>query len=158
MNPEFEGLNLVELLDLLEPVPQPDPISMTPQTAGWIWLGLIVVVLLFLAIRKAVNFRRANAYRRAAVSELAGVGDDAAEIAAILRRTALVAFPREAVAGLHGEDWLAFLNSSYPGKGFAGDAGTALILAPYREDREVPNLNETARDWIRRHKPFEDRA
>ncbi|MGI9401996.1 MAG: DUF4381 domain-containing protein [Rhizobiaceae bacterium] len=152
MNPDMESLNLVELLDLLEPVPEPAPISMVPQTAGWIWLGVLILVLFFLAVRKFVQHRQANAYRREALRELAASGDDAAEVAAILRRTALAGFPREAVAGLHGEEWLIFLNNSYSGNGFTGKPADALLQAPYRADNEEPELTKIARDWTRSHK------
>ena len=32
MESEFDGLGLVELLDLLEPVPEPVPVSLWPST------------------------------------------------------------------------------------------------------------------------------
>lgn len=152
MTPVLEGLGLVELLDFLEPVPQPPPIPLTPQTAGWLWLGLLIVILAFLAVRKAIKHRQANAYRRAALQELASVGDNAAKIASILRRTALAGFPRESVAGLLGKDWLAFLNRTYSGRGFSDDPGEALLTAPYRSNFEEPDLNKIARDWTRSHK------
>ena len=34
------------MIDLLEPAPEPDPVSMWPQTMGWLWLGLILLVLI----------------------------------------------------------------------------------------------------------------
>ena len=43
MSQHLDGLNLVELLDLLEPVPQPMPISMAPQTPGWIVLAVLAL-------------------------------------------------------------------------------------------------------------------
>ena len=35
MSQHLDGLNLVELLDALAPVPEPSAIAMTPQTVGW---------------------------------------------------------------------------------------------------------------------------
>ena len=100
MTPDYEGLNLIELLDLLEPTPEPDPIAMTPQTPGWIVLGIVLALAALWALRKLVRHRRAGAYRRAALRELDSAGDDAARIADVLRRTALAGFPRAQVAGL----------------------------------------------------------
>ena len=46
MTEDLAGLTLVELLDLLEPVVEPPPVPLWPQTQGWIWLGLAVAALL----------------------------------------------------------------------------------------------------------------
>lgn len=151
MTPDYEGLNLIELLDLLEPTPEPDPIAMTPQTPGWIVLGIVLALAALWALRKLVRHRRARAYRRAALRELDSAGDDAARIADVLRRTALAGFPRAQVAGLYGQDWLAFLDRTGPG-GFVGDAGNTMLSAPYRASRADPALARLARDWVRRHR------
>ena len=104
--PETDGKNLVELLDMLEPIPEPAPISMVPATAGWIWLGLAVAAALAYAGYRAHRHWKANAYRRAALAELAHAGDKPEAIAAILRRAVLVAYPRSEVAALTGPDWI----------------------------------------------------
>ena len=91
MKDEFKGLGLVELIELLEEVPEPPPVSMMPQTLGWIVVGLVLAALLFLLIRWAVRRHREEAYRRAALRELDEAGDDPAAISAVLRRTALAA-------------------------------------------------------------------
>ena len=150
---ELEGLNLVELLDLLEPVPEPEPVSMAPQTAGWVWLGVVLLLLLAVAVRAFVRHRRANAYRRAALAELDAAGDDPARIAEIVRRTALRAFPRREVASVHGEDWLAFLDRTGRGAGFVSAPGRAMLAAPYRPVPPDPALASLARDWVRHHRP-----
>lgn len=150
---EFEGKNLVELLDMLEQVPEPTQISMWPETQGWIWLGLVVLVLLFLGVWRLRVVRNANAYRRAALAELAASGDDPVAIADVLRRTALSAYPRQKVAGLAGDDWLAFLDVGYNGQGFATETGRAMLSSPYRADpTPIDGLAALARDWVQSHK------
>lgn len=157
MSPDdLDGLGLVELLDLLEPAPEPPPVSMMPQTAGWLWLGLALLIGLFFLIRAALRHRKANAYRRAGLAALAGVGDDPARIAAVLRRTALAGFPREEVAGLTGNRWLAFLDGTMPGGGFVDGPGRVLTEAPYRDASAMPALADLARRWIRRHRAPKD--
>ncbi|MFV0513496.1 MAG: DUF4381 domain-containing protein [Jhaorihella sp.] len=151
MTPDYEGLNLIELLDQLEPTPEPAPIPMTPQTPGWIVLGAVLALAALWAIRKLVLHRRARAYRRAALRELDRAGDDAARIADVLRRAALAGFPRAQVAGLHGQGWLAFLDRTGPG-GFDSAAGNGMLTAPYRESRDDPALARLARDWVRKHR------
>lgn len=156
MSVELDGLNLLELLDLLEPVPEPAPIPLTPQTPGWIVLGVVLAGVLWLAVRHLIRRHRATAYRRAAMAELPACKDDPAQIALVLRRTALAGFPRDQVAGLFGADWLAFLDRSFPGTGFATGPGQALATAPYQNDPSQhaagdPALTDLARRWIRTH-------
>lgn len=154
MDGEFQGLNLIELLDLLEPVPDPSPPSMWPETTGWIWLGVILAGLVTLAMRRYRARRRATAYRRAALAELAAVGTDPAAISGILRRTALAAYPRRRVAPLDGEDWLSFLDETGGCTGFREGPGRALIEIPY-SGRSSPGsdaLERLAAGWVRRHR------
>ncbi|SDI45394.1 DUF4381 domain-containing protein [Aliiruegeria lutimaris] len=151
--PETDGKNLVEMLDMLKPIPEPEPISMIPATSGWIWLGLAVIGLLCFAGYRARRYWNANAYRRAALAELARAGDKPEAIAAILRRAALVAYPRADVASLTGPDWCAFLDKSYGGDGFSGDLGAALTRAPWREVPTDPAVTALARRWLKSHKP-----
>lgn len=153
MSEEFEGLNLVELLDLLEPLPAPDPVSWAPQTVGWVWASLLLVVGGLLVARLVVRQRRTNAYRAAARAELASVGDDPVQVALILRRAALAGFPRSDVAGLSGDDWLNFLDQSFPGSGFSNGPGRVIAAAPYSpQPAPVPGLNRLAADWVRQHR------
>lgn len=152
MSDEFEGLGLVELLDLLEPAPEPAPISMMPQTAGWLVLAALAGAAILAAILVLIRRHRRNAYRKAALRALAGAGDDPARIAEILRRAALAAYPRREVASLSGEDWLAFLDHSYNGTGFTTGAGRALAPAPWRGGRPDPSITALARIWVQRHR------
>ena len=153
--PATKGKNLVELLDMLEPVPAPDRISMWPATQAWIWLGLIVAAAVIWGAWRLYLRWKSNAYRRAALAELAQAGDDPAMIAAILRRVALVAYPRKQVAGLVGQEWLRFLDrtsaTGTAARGFSSDVGALLIKAPYRKEPANPDLSRLARDWVKSH-------
>lgn len=158
MEEDLSGLTLLELLDLLEPPPDPAPVSMVPQTVGWIWLGLGLLVLLVLAVRRFMRHRRETAYRRAALKALDAAGNDPAQIAQVLRRAALAAFPRRQVAALTGADWLAFLDRTMGGNGFADGPGRSLVEAPYRDTPPDPDLPPLARRWIRHHRAGEAEA
>ncbi len=151
MSEHLEGLNLVELLDALEPIPEPAAIPLTPQTAGWLWLGAALIAVAVVLIIRHIKTRRANAYRRAALKELSETQDDAARIALLLRRTALAAYPRARVAGLIGSDWLAFLDQSFDGTGFRDGPGQLLATAPYQGSTKDPALTSLARQWIETH-------
>ena len=153
MEQDLSKLNLVELYDLLIAPEAPAAVSMWPQTVGWVWALGVLVILVGIAVWKWVAWRRATAYRRAALAALAAAGDDPAAIADILRRTALVGFPRAQVAGLHGAGWLGFLDKTGSNTGFSGsDAGQALIMAPYTPQSPDARLPALAAEWIKSHR------
>ena len=153
MSDDLTGLNLVELYDRLVMPDAPAPVSMWPQTAGWIWLALGVVIVGGLVGWKIAAWRRATAYRRAALDELRAAGDDPVAIAIVLRRTALSGFPRAAVARLHGAEWLAFLDGAAERVLFEGsEAGAVLAKAPYTPQAPHQDLPGMAETWIRSHR------
>ncbi|WGL17649.1 DUF4381 domain-containing protein [Microbulbifer bruguierae] len=153
-NPAAGEETLPDILAQLVPPPAPPAVSMWPVTPAAKGLSALLLLLLLLLIWRQIQIYRANAYRRAALAELVKSQDDPAQVAEILRRTALAAYPREQVAGLTGDDWLAFLNQSYPGNAFSGEVGRTLLQAPYRKaaPAQSSELARTARDWIRRHR------
>lgn len=153
MSDDLTGLNLVELYDQLVVPGAPVPISLWPQTLGWIWLVLGLVALIAVVTWRSIAWRRATAYRRAALRQLRAAGDDPVAIATILRRTALSAFPRETVAGLYGSEWLGFLDGTTGRVQFAGtEAGEVLTKAPYRPQAPHMDLPAMAETWIRTHR------
>lgn len=155
---ELSKLDLVQLYDQLELLDPPLPISMTPETVGWIWLALFAVVAVGYGAWRWRKTYLASAYRRAALTALSQSQDDPVEIALLLRRTALVAFPRSDVAALHGPQWLAFLDKAAPKVAFSGSqAGTLLTSAPYQRAEPSGQANsdlaKMARLWIETHQP-----
>ncbi|GAB5439134.1 DUF4381 domain-containing protein [Falsiruegeria mediterranea] len=152
MSETQQATSLTDLLNQLEPVPVPPAVPMVPQTVGWLVLAAVLLILLVFAIWRWHKHRQATAHRRAALAALSLAEDDRAAIAEILRRTALVSFPRAQVAGLIGSDWAAFLDQSYGGKGFASTTGQALLSAPYTGSAPDAQATTLARDWIKRHK------
>ena len=158
MSDDLSKLNLVELLDLLEPLPEPARPSLWPQTVGWLWLGLLVAaVVVWLGLRWRRR-RRANAYRRAALAAIATAGGDPVALADILRRTALAGYSRREVAALHGDEWLAFLDNAYCATGFRDGPGKDLATAPYRPMPAGPDTRALVADWVRKHRQLGARA
>jgi len=151
MNEDLSGLTFIQLLTRLEPAPEPAAISLWPQADGWLWLGILLMLLFGGVAYRFIVWRHANAYRRAAERDIVRAGGDAAIIAAILRRTALVAYPRSAVAALHGDDWLTFLDETYDDTKFSSGPARMIATAPYRESTPDQELSETALAWVRGH-------
>ncbi len=148
---DLSDLNLIELLDRLEPASEPAAISLWPQTDVWLWLGTgLAIVCGTLAYRLARRWK-SNAYRRAALREISLANGDAATLAAILRRTALAAYPRSKVAALHGDDWLTFLDETYGGKEFSEGDGRVLATAPYCKAPPELAVKEVVVAWVRGH-------
>jgi hypothetical protein len=110
---------------------------------------------------------RHQAYRRAGLQELRDVRLAAAperaaalvDLAALLKRVALVAYAREHVAALSGDAWLTFLDRTGGTTRFTNGPGTVLAevssrpgLATALDATQVEALVATAQDWIRRHR------
>ena len=158
MEPKPAPESLVSLLDQLQDIVEPPPISMAPATWGWTLLAVLVVAILGLALRAWLRHRRATAYRRAALAELrsfapalsAGEPSALARLEVLLRRTALAAFPRAEVATLSGDAWSGFLERT---GGAFGALGPVIATAPYRPSGafDGPAALASARHWIRHH-------
>jgi LPXTG-motif cell wall-anchored protein len=156
-------------LEKLHEIIVPAPVSWTPQTAGWyVIFGLVLLAAGWWFYRRLRRFR-GNRYRRMALEELAVIERELqqpeqrakalAEIPALLKWTALGAFPRSDVAGLSGEPWLVFLDRSIGGKDFTEGEGHLLPELAYApaeriaqlSDESVRNLLQLVRHWIKVH-------
>jgi len=175
---ELAQLTLSELIAKLEPIPEPTPISYFPETPIWLWLAAGLACILLLLAWLSRRRWRARAYRRTALAELRHT-DDVAAMANILRRAALAAYPRDEVAGLIGEEWLAFLDGTLAHrhekrlevKGedspdearveahFRTPVGRVLLSASYVGDADLSSMTRDAAElrslverWVRDHR------
>lgn len=154
----------------------PDPVSWWPPAPGWWLVAALLLGACLLMLRWWFRRHRTAAPARAALAELerlraraAVEGDErgfAAAVSALLRRLALVRYPRDQVAGLTGTDWLAFLDRTGGGERFSTGPGRILGELLYRApDRlqdgrphasaaamDAPALAQLAGDWIRAHR------
>jgi len=138
-------------LDNLREIILPPPVPWWPPAPGW-WLLFAAIALTALAFAFRLFRRwRANAYRRAALRELAIAGDVTA-IAEILKRTALVAYPRKDVAALSGAAWLAWLAET-GGRPVPATVAERLTLGVFanHDDSDIGEVPAFAADWIRSH-------
>jgi hypothetical protein len=152
-----------DLLAQLRGYHLPTPVSWWPPAPGWWVLAGLVFAGIAGALWLVAHRRRRRAVAHRAQLELQALLDafhqdaDAAAFARglsrLLRRFALTRFPRTAVAGLAGADWLAFLDAHGGGGRFAVGPGRVLAEAPYRPASEIPadDLARLAGDWIARN-------
>ena len=148
-------MNDFSSLENLHDIVVPPPAPFWPPAPGWILLlGLFILFVAFILIHAVIRYRR-NAYRRAALSELriaAAGGEPLPVIAALLKRTALAAYPREEVAGLTGVAWVSWLADT-SGLAVPEPVETALRQGVYGGSAADPkSLFDFAARWIRRHR------
>ena len=157
---EYEGLNLPELMALMHDIVLPESISRMPEGPGW-WILLAWLVASGAVFARSVLLRRrANAYRRDAITLLRAIaaneklsGSEAAgQIATLLKRTALAAYPRETVASLYGADWAQFLRETASNDPVVSNAAEELARAAYRGGIDGAALVAPARRWIKVHR------
>ena len=156
----YEGLSLPELFELMHGNAMPEPVSMLPATTAWlVFAGWISAILLLVAFRVWKNWRK-NQYRRDALQLLEYIAGDesadpattAARIAAVLKRAALAAYPRDTVAPLYGAAWSAFLVDSSNHDELVVEHATALGSAAYSPGADGRALLPPARRWVEVHR------
>jgi len=142
----------------------PAAVGWWPPAPGW-WLlaALLLGGLLWAAL---VLWRRwrCNRYRRAALAllhhyrgELQRAGDRQrylTQLAQLLRRTALSAYPDHSLAGLTDRAWRRFLIDSSGLDAFNGSSGDALLRGLYQpaHDFDPDAVEQLVRAWIRQHR------
>lgn len=157
-------------LQNLHDIVVPPPVPWLPPAPGWYALGLVALLFLLWGAVAAYRRWRRNAYRRQALAELARLEralatEEAASpllprLAELLKRTAMAAYGRAAVAPLSGQPWLDFLDGRCPGALFAGESGRLLLLVAYAPDTrlaglslaQVQNLCRAIRAWLAGHR------
>lgn len=145
-----------EALDLRDIHLPPEP-GLWPPASGWWLLALLVVTLLgwlALRLRRYLLRRRLQQQVLAELAALTGNGDlagAAADVSALLKRVALARFPRQEVASLTGEPWLAFLDRTGGEGRFRFGPGRPLAEAPYAREGglALSPLLALAREWVR---------
>lgn len=155
--PSAEPKALAQLHD----IHLPPPISWWPLAPGWYLLFVMCLTLFTLGLiwiiyrhHRGIAKRQAlillNAYEKQfELDRQSPVA--AARVSELLKRVALVYYPRHQVAKLHGQDWLIFLNNTSPNLSFQ-DVGFELLQLPYapmsQDTFRIKELFRLAHVWI----------
>lgn len=157
-------MNPQDPLANLHPLREPLAIGWWPPAPGWWLLTAILFLLAIIGVYLTWQRYRANAYRRLAQQQLAGIeaqyerdGDSAhvaGQLNALLKSTALRCYPRQDVAALNGERWREFLNET------AGTTDTPLFYQDFEQivyraqsqTSETEQLLAATRTWIAQHR------
>jgi Domain of unknown function (DUF4381) len=149
-------------LDRLHDIAVPPPVPWWPPAPGWYIVGGMALALLGLAAWAALARWRRERYRREALGDLARIAchpdapSSISAIAELMKRVALAAYPRDRVASLTGDAWLAILDATGGTDAFTRGAGQMLKEAAYRKDAphdpsELSKLADVVRHWITHH-------
>lgn len=154
MVPQPQEAAAPQTLEGLADIVVPEPVSLMPQTVGWIVLGVIVIALLATVAVRAWRRLRRNAYRREALALVESTPLIA--LPALVKRVALAAAPRTEVASLTGDAWLTFLDRTYGGDGFTNGPGRLLATVSFSpapdDQRSSADLRNLVAIWIRKHR------
>ncbi len=135
-----------------------------PPAPGWWILAALLLVLLIWALR--LGLRRYHLYRQrqrilALLDELENRPDGLltpegiARISTLLRRLALMRYPRRRVASLTGNDWLHFLDETGGEGRFCHGPGQVLASGPYQPSLPAApdshSLGSLLRDWVKKN-------
>lgn len=149
-----------QALAQLHDIHLPTAISWWPLAPGWYLLilsSLIFIAVLYyvtrrrfrygLAKRQALNLLEAyyQEYQSQANSQITSM-----KLSELLRRVALVYFPREQIANLQGEAWISFLNESSKSIDF-DSLRDYLLKLPYQRvnEKDLEPLFKAVRSWIK---------
>lgn len=148
-----------QLLEQLHPIATPEPAGWWPLAPGW-WLIIALSLAVAAAIiYAAVNKSRRKRYRKEALALLTQLAQQRqpsiADINAVLKRTALYAYPRERndIARSYGQAWVAWLNSHCKQPIFEGAPAQLLSEHAYRDTpkQSLQPLLDAAAAWVEQH-------
>jgi len=162
-NPTLHNAAPVQQTLQLEDIHLPATPSFWPPAPGW-WIAfaLLLGVIGFI-VRRAYRYRKFRQQRQYILNALQVLQQDFAQqpdpeaiasINQLLRRLALMFYPREQVASLTGHDWLKFLDRSGETDDFTQGSGQLLGTAPYQnrlpEDSDIEGFSNAIENWVKR--------
>ena len=138
-----------------------EPAAWPPAWGWWVLLALMVA-LGSLLVLKYRHYQKRKQQRQQVLQALdklsqrlqnerntAALG----ELNILLRRLALMHFPRQKVASLTGQQWLAFLDKSGNSRDFTQGAGRILADVPYLaevpESADINALIKVVKKWVK---------
>jgi hypothetical protein len=149
-----------DVLTQLKDIHLPQSITWWPLAPGW-YVVLLIIMFSIIGVVYFFHRRQLNALAKNQALELLKTYKEqyekdrnaqqaSARISELLRRVALVYYPRAEVASIHGNAWLEFLNQTSKGIDF-NPVKSMLLDSPFKTEETV-NLNpliNRAQVWIK---------
>ena len=124
----------------------PEPVSWWPPAPGW-WILLAMLIVTLAASGWLYRRWRQRRILRELEAQLDTIKNDyqqhqdgattIAQLSVLLRRACISFFPRQDVAALTGENWLAFLDRLSNSRDYSAGAGKVLLDAPYKPAKTI---------------------
>ena len=158
-------MNPADPLAELRDIHLPEAVAWWPPAFGWWLLLVLLVACVTAACWWLLRRYRASAYRRSACTELRAAyrcwENDRNHILylqtanAVLKRVALLSYPKTSLARLSGIAWCEFLDRQWPQPPSLAFADAGLAKGIYRDDAgicEVAGTHEICLQWLRLHR------
>ena len=155
-------MNPQDPLANLQPLREPPLIHWWPPAPGWWLLAALLLLVVALLVIWYLGYRKRNAYRRSALLQLQALAGDtkadsddrafATRLNALLKSTALAAYPATQVAARHGESWRSFLNEPLASNEYFDAAFTEALYSSKAQPVAKEAAIHSARQWIRKHR------
>ncbi len=147
----------------LKDIHLPNPVSWWPLAPGWYVMGIFILFLISLfafwlykrhahALAKKQALKLLAHYKKQ-YEKTSDTSLTSAHISELLRRVALVYYPRDQVASLQGDAWLQFLNETSKGIDF-NPIRHMLLDTPFKQ-KDTVNLTplfHKAEHWIKQRR------
>lgn len=148
MNDPAINTSAAQTLELRD-IQLPDPVAWWPLAPGWWLLLAVIIVLLVIALISFGRYRNRRHWRRLksdirseidVIRQRFGDSQDpialARSLSILMRRASISYFPEQDIAGLIGERWLEWLDSTGVNSdaSFNSETGRVLLSAPYMPD------------------------
>lgn len=140
--------------------------SLWPPAPGWWLLAALLLTLLVWGVPALLRRRRIRRQRECLLAAFTALQKEFASerspqrlsrINELLRRLALMRYPRSEVASLTGGAWLRFLDDTGGEGGFSDGPGRVLADDPYRRslplDMDTDGLAALVRSWVEKNTP-----
>lgn len=143
----------------LRDIHTPEAIGWWPPAPGWWLMAVLLPLFVYLVYRLIKRFTRNTAVKSAKkimhnlkANRQLDNRQKLYELSVLIRRVAISNSGRPACAGLTGQAWLEFLDTSVKGAPFSQGAGRLLSDAPYRRvtpsDQEIAELIAVCESWL----------
>ncbi|AUM11493.1 DUF4381 domain-containing protein [Ketobacter alkanivorans] len=129
-------MNPTDPLSQLRDIHLPEAVGWWPPAIGWWLLALLLISIVCGSIYWMIWRHRRLAYKREAIAHMESIRarylssrDDAkllSELSSLLKRTAITRYGRDEIAGMAGNQWLAFLDSTGQTSEFSEGSGRVL--------------------------------
>ncbi|HLX53668.1 MAG TPA: DUF4381 domain-containing protein, partial [Aquella sp.] len=120
------------LLSQLKNVHLPNGVSIFPIASGWYMLIILIlsstgILLWWKIVKNKYKKQKLQAYKLLAEIEKKQSDEMLSEVSIVIKRVAIMKFPKESVHTLFGERWLEFLDRTGKTTDFTKGAGRYLL-------------------------------